>query len=89
MAGLTKIWIQVYRDASIASKKRMVEALVFPVVMHGCESWTSEERKLMFSRRILRILWTARVTNHVAVLEQISPLTKGQRGRERMRINKY
>ena len=56
------------RDITLATKVRLVKAVVFPVVMYGCESWTirkSEHRRidafeLWCWRGLLRILWTAR-----------------------------
>ena len=58
------------RDITLSTKVRLVKAMVFPVVMYGCESWTinkAEHRtdafELLFSRRLLRVLWTARRSN--------------------------
>ena len=56
------------RDITLPTKVLLVKAMVFPVVMYGCESWTikkSEERgidafELWFWRRLLRVPWTAR-----------------------------
>ena len=56
------------RDSTMPTKVRLVKAMVFPVVMHGCESWTKKKAdcwridafKLWFWKRLLRILWTAR-----------------------------
>ena len=59
---------------------RLVKAMVFPVVMYGCESWTvkkAEHRRidafeLWFWRRLLRVPWTARRSNQ-SILKEISP----------------
>ena len=59
------------RDISLPTKVRLLKAMVFPVVMYGCESWTvkkAEHRKLdAFElwcwRRLLRVPWTARRSN--------------------------
>ena len=56
------------RDITLSTKVRLVKAMVFPVVMYGCDSWTikkAEHRridafKLWCWRRLLRVLWTAR-----------------------------
>ena len=76
MPGLTKIWKD--KDITITTKCRIVNALVFPVVLYGCESWTirkAERRgtdsfELWCWRRLLRIPWTARRTNK-SVIEEI------------------
>ena len=76
MTGLTKIWKE--KDITITTKCRIVNALVFPVVLYGCESWTirKAERRRIDSfelwcwRRLLRIPWTARRTNK-SVIEEI------------------
>ena len=68
------------RDISLPTKVRLVKAMVFPVVMYGCESWTikkSECRRidafeLWCWRRLLRVLWTARRSNQ-SILKEISP----------------
>ena len=68
------------RDITLPTKVRLVEAMVFPVVMYGCESWTvkkAEHQKIdVFElwcwRRLLRIPWTARRSNQ-SILKQISP----------------
>ena len=59
------------RDITLPTKVRLVKAMVFPVVMDGCESWTikkAEHRRidaveLWCWRRLLRVLWTARISN--------------------------
>ena len=78
MTGLHRVMKD--KEISMRTKVRLVKALVFPVMMYGCESWTirkSERRKidafeLWCWRRILRIPWTARRTNK-SVLKEIKP----------------
>ena len=68
------------RDITLPTKVRLVKAMVFPVVMYGCESWTgkkAEHRKinafeLWCQRRLLRVPWTARRSNQ-SILKEISP----------------
>ena len=68
------------RDITLSTKVRLVEAMVFPVVMYGCESWTikkAEHRRidafeLWCWRRLLRVHWTARRSNQF-ILKEISP----------------
>ena len=68
------------RDITLPTKVRLVEAMVFPVVMYGCESWTvkkAERRRidafeLWCWRRLLRVSWTARRSNQ-SILKDISP----------------
>ena len=68
------------RDITLPSKVRLVKAMVFPVVMYGCESWTinkAECRRVdAFERwcwrRLLRVPWTARRSNQ-SILKKISP----------------
>ena len=68
------------RDITLSKKVRLVKAMVFPVVMYGCESWTvkkAEHRRLdAFElwcwRRLLRVPWTARRSNQ-SILKEISP----------------
>ena len=67
------------RDITSPTKVRLVKAIVFPVVMHGCESWTvkkAEHRidafELWCWRRLLRVPWTARRSNQ-SILKEISP----------------
>ena len=68
------------RDITLPTKVRLVKAMVFPVVMYGCESWTvkkSEHRRidafgLWCWRRLLRVPWTARRSNQ-SILKEISP----------------
>ena len=68
------------RDITLPTKVRLVKAVVFPVVMYGCEGWTvkkAEHRKtdaleLWCWRRLLRVPWTARWSNR-SILEEVSP----------------
>ena len=68
------------RDISLPTKVCLVKAMVFPVVMNGCESWTvkkAEHRKidafeLWCWRRLLRVPWTTRRSNQ-PILKEISP----------------
>ena len=68
------------RDVTLPTKVRLVKAMVFPVVMYGCESWTvkkAERRRIdVFElwcwRRLLRVPWTARRSNQ-SILKGISP----------------
>ena len=67
------------RDITLSTKVHLVKAMVFPVVMYGCESWTvkADRRRidafeLWFWRRLLRVPWTARRSNQ-SILKEISP----------------
>ena len=68
------------RDITLPTKVRLVKAVVFPVGMYGCESWTikkAEHRRidafeLWYWRRLLRVPWTARRSNQ-SILKEISP----------------
>ena len=68
------------RDITLPAKVRLVKAMVFPVVIYGCESWTikkAEHRRidaseLWYWRRLLRVPWTARRSNQ-SILKDISP----------------
>ena len=68
------------RDITLPTKVRLVKAMVFPVVMYGCESWTikkAERRRidafeLWCWRRLLRVPWTAGRSNQ-SILKEISP----------------
>ena len=67
-------------DIILPTKVRLVKAMVFPVVMYGCESWTMKKAKhgridafeLWCWRRLLRVPWTARRSNQ-SILKEISP----------------
>ena len=68
------------RDITVPTKGCLVKAMVLPVVMYGCESWTikkAEHRRIDASelwcwRRLLRVLWTARRSKQ-SILKEISP----------------
>ena len=68
------------RDITLPTKVRLVKAMVFPVVMYGCESWTVKKAEhqridaveLWCWRRLLRVPWTARRSNQ-SILNEISP----------------
>ena len=68
------------RDITLPINVRLVKAMVFPVVMYGCESWTvkkAERRRidafeLLFWRRLLRVPWAARTSNQ-SILKDINP----------------
>ena len=68
------------RDITLSTKVCLVKAMVFPVVMYGCESWTIKKAEcqridafeLWCWRRLLRIPWTARRSNQ-SILKEISP----------------
>ena len=67
------------RDISLSTKVRLVKAMVIPLVMYGCESWTIKKAEcrridafeLRCWRRLLRVLWTARRLNQ-SILKEIS-----------------
>ena len=68
------------RDITLPTKVRLVKAMVFPVIMYGCESWTVKKAELRridaFAlwcwRRLLRVPWTARRSNQ-SILKEINP----------------
>ena len=68
------------RDITLPTKVRLVKAMVFPVVMHGCESWTMKKAEhqrldafeLWCWRRLLRVTWTARRSNQ-SILKETRP----------------
>ena len=68
------------RDITLPTKVRLVKAMVFPVVMYGCESWTVKRGEcwridafeLWCWRRLLRVPWTARRSNQ-SILKEINP----------------
>jgi len=69
------------RDITLPTKVHLVKAMVFPMVMYGCESWTmkkAERRRIdafevWYWRRLLRVPWTARRSNQ-SILKEIRPL---------------
>ena len=68
------------RDITLPTKDHLVKAMVFPVVMYGCESWTIKKAEcwridafeVWCQRRLLRVPWTARRSNQ-SILKEISP----------------
>ena len=68
------------RDIALPTKARLVKAMVFPVVMYACESWTIKKAEcqridafeLWCCRRLLRVPWPARRSNQ-SILKEISP----------------
>ena len=68
------------RDITLPIKVHLVKAMVFPIVIYGCESWTIKKAEhqriytfeLWCWRRLLRVPWTARRSNH-SILKEISP----------------
>ena len=70
------------RDIILPTKVHLVKAIVFPVVMYGCENWTIEKAErqridafeLWCWRRLLRVSWTSRRSNQ-SILKEISPET--------------
>ena len=68
------------RDITLSAKVHLIKAMIFPVVMYGCESWTIKEAehqridafKLWCWRRLLRVPWTAKRSNQ-SILKEISP----------------
>jgi len=67
------------RDITLPTKVHLVKAMVFPLIMYGCESWTIKKAEhqridafeLWCWRRVLRVPWTARRSNH-SILKEIS-----------------
>ena len=68
------------RDTTLPTKVRLVKAMVFPVVMYGCQSWTVKKAEcrgidafeLWYWRRLLRVPWTTRRSNQ-SILKEIRP----------------
>ena len=68
------------RDITLPTKVHLVKAMIFPVIMYGCESWTIKKAErqridvfeLWYWRRVLRVPWTARRSNQ-SILKEISP----------------
>ena len=68
------------RDITLLTRVHLVKAMVFPVVMYGCESWTVKKAEcqridafeLWCWRRLLRVPWTARISDQ-SILKEISP----------------
>ena len=78
MTNLDNIWKS--RDITLSTKVHLVKAMVLPVVMYGCESWTMKKAEhwkidafeLWCWRRLLRVLWTAKRSSQ-SILKEISP----------------
>ena len=78
MTNLDSIWKS--RDITLPTKVHLVKAMVFPVVVYGCESWTVKKAEcrridaveLWCWRRLLRVPWTARKSTQ-SILKEISP----------------
>ena len=78
MTNLDSIWKS--RDITLSTKVHLVKAMVFPVVMYGCQSWTIKKAEhqridtfeLWCWRRLLRVPWTTRRSNQ-SILKEISP----------------
>ena len=78
MTNLDSIWKS--RDITLPTKVHLVKAMVFPVVMYGCESWTIKKAEcqridafeLRCWRRLLRVHWTERISNQ-SILKEMSP----------------
>ena len=74
-----QVTLLLWEICDLSAKVRLVKAMIFPVVMYGCESWTvkkaehqrSDAFKLCW-RRLLRVPWTARRSNQ-SILKEISP----------------
>ena len=68
------------RDVTLPTKVHLLKAMVFPVIMYGCESWTIKKAEnqridvfeLWYWRRLLRVHWTARRSNQ-SIIKEISP----------------
>ena len=79
---LSTLWWKLLksRDITLSTKVHLVKAMVFPLVMYGCESWTIKKSEcqridafeLWCWRRLLRVPWTARRSNQ-SILKEISP----------------
>ena len=72
--------VLISRDITLLTKVHIIKAMVFPVVMYGCESWTVEKAEhqrtndfqLRCWRRLLKVPWTAKKSNQ-SVLREINP----------------
>ena len=84
------------RDITLLTKVHLVKAVVFSVVMYGCESWTIKKAEcrridafeLWCWRRLLRVLWTARRANQ-SILKEISPRCSLQRVMLRLKLQYF
>ena len=84
------------RDITLSTKVRLVKAMVFPVVMYGCESWTIKKAErwridafeLWYWRRLLRVPWSARRANQ-SVLKEISPGCSSEGGMLKLKLQYF
>ena len=84
------------RDIPLSTKVHLVKAIVFPVVMYGCESWTIKKAEhqridafeLWCWRRLLRVPWTARRSNQ-SILKEISPEYSLERLRLKLKLQYF
>ena len=84
------------RDTTLPTKVQLVKAIVFPVVMYGCESWTIKKAQgrridafeLWCWRRLLRVPWTARRSNQ-SILKEISPGCSLERLMRKLKLQNF
>ena len=84
------------RDITFPAKVHPVNALVFPVVVYGCQSWTirkiecrrTDAFELWCWRRLLRVLWTARRSNQF-ILKEISPECSSERLKMKLKLQYF
>ena len=84
------------RDITLPTEVCLVKAMVFPVVMYGCESWTIKEAEcqrsdafeLWYWRRLLRVPWTARRSNQ-SILKEISPVYSLEELMLKLKLQKF
>ena len=84
------------RDITLPTKVRLVKAMVFPVVMYGCENWTVKKAEcrridafeLWCWRRLLRVPWTARRSNQ-SILKEISPACSLERLMLKLKLQSF
>ena len=84
------------RDITLPTKVHLVKAMVFPVVMYGCESWTIKKVEcqridvveVWCRRRLLRVPWTARRSNQ-SILKEISPGCSLERRMLRLKLQYF
>ena len=84
------------RDITLLTKVHLVKAMVFPVVMYGCESWTVKKAEhqridafeLWCWTRLLRVPWTARRSNQ-SILEEISPEYSLERLMQKLKLQYF
>ena len=84
------------RDITLPTNIHLDKAMVFPVVMYGCESWTVKKAErqridaseLWYWRSLLRVLWTARILNQ-SILKEISPEYSLKRLRLKLKLHYF